>query len=232
MLPGTVHARLWKSMLHVPLPSSAARENVVMLAIECSKPDATNASNAHHKTMHLAASLRVRAAIHSPRHTSALHSTARQKSCPPPAASLACTIEPRSVWAGLAFPGVAPIVSAHDWQTAAANAIEPTKLPISELTQTTTRSPIRTSRRTNPWSMVIVLPVKSSAPAKTTRVRATPNTAPCISLLKGDAAVTSGAPTLISSTTATPTYAPASMLAIAYRGRLRAWPALVRASAH
>src|SRR5207253_9041645 len=69
------------------------------------------------------------------------------------------------------------------------------------------------------------------APAKTTRVRATPNTAPCISLLKGDAAVTSGAPTLISSTTATPTYAPASMLAIAYRGRLRAWFALVRASA-
>src|SRR6266702_2491417 len=79
--------------------------------------------------------------------------------------------------------------------------------------------------------MVIVLPVKNSAPAKTTKVRTTPNTAPCINLLKGDAAVTNGAPTLISNTTATPTYAPASMLAIAYRGRLRAWSALVRASA-
>jgi len=63
--------------------------------------------------------------------------------------------------------------------------------------------------------MVIVLPVNSSAPAKTTRISATPNTAPWMSLLNGDAAETSGAPTLIRSTTATPTYAPASMLAIA-----------------
>src|SRR6266511_3955572 len=150
MLPGTVHARLCQSMLHVPLPSSAASENVVMLAIECSKPDATNARSAHHRTMPFAASLRVLAAIHKPRHTRALHSTARQKSWAPPAASLPCTIEPSSACAGLAFPGVAPIVSAPDSLTAQANATEPTKLPTRELTHTIARSMIRTSRRSRP----------------------------------------------------------------------------------
>ena len=70
---------------------------MVTLAIECSKPEAMKASSAHQSTMSLAASDRVRAAIQRARQTRALHSTARQNSCGPEAASLAAVIVATSV---------------------------------------------------------------------------------------------------------------------------------------
>ena len=108
---------------------SAARANVVTLAIECSKPEPMNASSAHHSTTSLAASDLVRAAIHSARHTSALHSTARQNSCGPAAASLACDDRRDEV----VRPGRAIVPPA--WTTPA-NTIEPAMLPASDATST------------------------------------------------------------------------------------------------
>ncbi len=52
--------------------------------------------------------------------------------------------------------------------------------------------------------MYIALPVNSSAPAKTTRVRATPNTAPWTNLVAAEPDAANGPATLTSTTTATP----------------------------
>lgn len=63
------------------------------------------------------------------------------------------------------------------------------------------------------WVITIMLPVTSSPPANTTKVSATPNTAPMASFASGEPAATRGAPTLSSSTTAMPTKAPANAAA-------------------
>ena len=98
------------------------------LAIECSKPEPMNARSAHHRTASLAASDRVRAAIHSARHTSALHRTARQNSCGPARRPWPSTIVATSSAAG---PLIVPPAC-----TTAASASEPTKLPTSEAAST------------------------------------------------------------------------------------------------
>jgi hypothetical protein len=53
--------------------------------------------------------------------------------------------------------------------------------------------------------MTMTLPVKSSPPAKTMRVRARPKTAACTSFVNGEPAAARGAETLTRTTTATPT---------------------------
>src|SRR4051812_28172426 len=178
-------------------------ENKVAFAIECSNPDATNASNAHHNTTSFAASDFVRAAIHSARQTSMLQRTARQNSCGPVAASFAAVTDATSL-----APG--PPLNVPPALTNAANAIEPAMLPTSDAAHTARSSRTRTLDAATPCSITITLPVNSSAPANTTSVSATPNTAPWTSLAIGDAASTSGPVTETSSTTATPTKAPAS----------------------
>src|SRR3712207_7709993 len=79
-------------MLHTRLPARsdqsatpwrAASEKVVMLAIECSKPEPMKASSPHHRTANRAPSVAARVAIQTARETSALHRTARQNSCGP-----------------------------------------------------------------------------------------------------------------------------------------------------
>ena len=201
MLPGIVQARLRPSADQPIEPSRAASENVVALAIECSKPDPMNASSAHHTRASLAPSDRVRAAIHSARHTRALHSTARQNSCGPPAASFVVTIV--ATRSDAAPDNVPPA-----W-TAAASSNEPARLPASDATATAATRCGPVTPRHQPCSMNITLPVNSSAPAKITRVRASPNTAPWTSRAAPDPAATSGALTDTSNTIAKPTYTPA-----------------------
>src|SRR5919106_4452351 len=128
MLPGPVQARLRASAAQPIEPSRAPSENTVALATECSKPDPMKASRPHHRTASLAPSERVRAAIHSARHTSALHSTARQKSWVPLAASLAAVIEPTR-------PAPGPARVPPPW-TIAANATDPPRLPTRDATHT------------------------------------------------------------------------------------------------
>src|SRR5919199_1341821 len=176
-----------------------------MLATECSKPEATKASRAHHRTMSLAESLRVRVAIHRARHTSMLQSTERQKSCGPVAVSLALTRLAIMAAPGPGTPGLALVASVPPASTSQANPSEPTRLPINEAIQTAASSATVTAPAARPWSMYMTLPVKSSAPAKTTSVRATPNTAPETSLVAGDPVAASGPAVLTSRTTATPT---------------------------
>src|SRR5207253_3035137 len=77
-----------------------------------------------------------------------------------------------------------------------------------------------------PCSMYITFPVNSSAPAKTTRVRAMPNTDPCTSLVAEDFPAARGPATLSSRTTATPTKAPAKAAFTMYLGRRRTCCAL------
>ncbi len=60
-------------------------------------------------------------------------------------------------------------------------------------------------RRLMPCAITMTFPVNSSAPAKTTRVSATPKTAPWTSLVIGEPAAASGAETLTRSPTAIPT---------------------------
>ena len=139
----------------------------------------------------------VRAAIHSARQTSALHSTARQNSWGPDSASLAVTIDATSSAAG-------PLMVPPAW-TIAASAIEPTMLPTSDATSTAATLAGVVVARHQPCSITITLPVNSSAPANTTSVRAMPNTAPCTSLAAPEPRPTSGALTEISRTTAMPT---------------------------
>src|SRR5215217_3232099 len=201
MFPGTVHAKLRTNAPQPIEPSKPARAKVVALAIECSKPEAMNASSAHHSTASLAASDLVRAAIHRARQTRALHSTARQNSWGPAAASLEVAIDATRSWTG---PTAVPPAC-----TRPANTIEPAMLPANEATRTASTLTGDVVPRHQPCSMTMTLPVNSSAPAKTTRVRAMPNTPPCTSLAAGDSAATSGALTDSSSTMATPTYAPA-----------------------
>ncbi len=107
--------------------------------------------------------------------------------------------------------------------------MEPTRLPTSDATHTAMSWLMRTLRALRPWSMYMTLPVNSSAPAKTTRVRAIPNTAPCTSLVAAEPDAARGPATLTSSTTATPTYPPANAELNRYRGRRRTCSALVRA---
>src|SRR5215218_5493954 len=176
MFPGTVHAKLRTNAPQPIEPSKPARAKVVALAIECSKPEAMNASSAH-------------------------HSTARQNSWGPAAASLEVAIDATRSWTG---PTAVPPAC-----TRPANTIEPAMLPANEATRTASTLTGDVVPRHQPCSMTMTLPVNSSAPAKTTRVRAMPNTPPCTSLAAGDSAATSGALTDSSSTMATPTYAPA-----------------------
>src|SRR5919199_4880653 len=125
MLPGTVQARLRASCDHVPVWAKIPSPKIVMLATECSKPEATKASSAHHRTMSLAESLRVRVAIHSARQTSMLQSTERQKSCGPVAASLALTRLAIIAAPGPGTPGLALVASVPPALTSQANPSEP-----------------------------------------------------------------------------------------------------------
>src|SRR2546421_6613028 len=224
MLPGTVHTRFLARSAQDDVPWRAPRAKTVMLATECSKPEATKASNAHQSTTNLAASLRVRAAIHRARQTSMLHSTDRQNSCGPVRRFFDLMTLVISFAAG-------PVARVPPPYTRAANPIDPARLPTSEAIHTATSSLKLTLRVSNPCSITMALPVNSSAPANTTRVRATPKTSPCTSLAMGLPAVTSGAATLSNRTTATPTKAPARADDHMYRGRSRtsaafawAWP--------
>lgn len=84
--PGTVQARLRAKSPAVAELLSLPMPNIVMLAIECSKPAPMKPSNPHHSTANLAPSVLARTAIQMARQTSMSHGTARAKSCPPDAA--------------------------------------------------------------------------------------------------------------------------------------------------
>ncbi len=209
MFPGTVYTRFRPRSPHVPTPVIAASDRLVMLATEYSKPVATNASTAHHSTTSLAVSLAARVAIQSARHTSALQRTARRKSCPPARLVEPAASDSSARSSVVPEPGRAPVVSTPEASTKPASATDPTKLPARDAAHTRTTSTKVTRRANSPCSITIVLPVNSSAPANTTSTRAMPNTEPWTSDVNGWASATNGALTTRSSTTATPTYAPA-----------------------
>src|SRR3954463_8211775 len=150
MLPGTVHARFLASIDQVADPSNTPRANMVALAMECSKPEATKASRAHASTTSLAVSDRVLAAIQRARQTSMLHSTDRQNSWGPVAASFDAVIDATSLAPGPGSGGPPP-------GTRAANATEPATLPTSDATHTRARSTMRTRRAATPWAMTMTL---------------------------------------------------------------------------
>src|SRR5207302_11109695 len=109
-----------------------ATPKIVMLAIECSRPTAMKAIRHHQMSMTLAASLRVRAAIHTARQTSMLQASARQNSCAPGAAFLALTSDSMkaspgpSLPAGVLADSVPPALISHE------NASAPMMLPTSD----------------------------------------------------------------------------------------------------
>src|SRR5918911_4631579 len=127
-----VHSRLPARSDQSATPSRAASEKVVMLAIECSKPEPMKASSPHHRTANRAPSVAALVAIQTARQTSALHRTARQNSCGPVAAVLAATMPSSSTTAGDGPVGPADEPSTPLRCTAPAKAKEPTALPRRE----------------------------------------------------------------------------------------------------
>ena len=151
------------------------------LAIECSKPEPMKASSAHHSTTSLAASDRVRAAIHSARQTRALHSTARQNSCGPGGGVLGRGDRWRRGRGPGPVSGPAGVDDAGEARSSR-RCCRRARRPARRATSAGARV-----ARHQPCSITIALPVNSSAPANTTSVRAMPNTAAWTSLAAGGA---------------------------------------------
>src|SRR5947199_4307846 len=118
-----------------------------MFATLCSNPLPTKASSGHHSTTSFAASPLVRVAIHSARHTSMLHSTARANSCPPLAAFFAATIVCTYLPPGVPGSSVPPAC------TSSPNSTEPARLPASEVSHTRPRSTQPVRRSNSPYSI-------------------------------------------------------------------------------
>ena len=137
-----------------------------MLAIECSKPAEMKASRPHHRTMSLAPSLAARAAIHRARQTSMLQSTARMNSWPPVRLCLAVAMPARAALNTVTLPAGAPAVTIPEAFTSTAKPRAPTKLPTREATHTRATSTEDTFFRRKPCSMIMLLPVNSSAPGE------------------------------------------------------------------
>ena len=158
-----------------------------MLATLCSKP-APMKANRHQKiSTSRAPSLLVRAPIQTARQTRTLQSTPRTKSSSAGACIFAATVEAMKVLAG-ALP-IRPEAA-----TAPPSSIDPTRLPAKLTSQTLATEAAETVLERAPTTMVRLLPVNSSDPAKITSVSATPKEAPITVLVAGEPAPASGAP--------------------------------------
>src|SRR5215471_5061445 len=91
-----------------------------------------------------------------------------------------------------------------------ASSALPVRFPIQVQAQLAARSDRRVLPARVPKLKIMLLPVKSSAPANTTRVKATPKDAPITSFVAGEPAAARGAPIVNTRTTPIPTYIPAS----------------------
>src|SRR5690606_11392760 len=135
-----------------------------MLAIECSKPSATNAAIGGTIATTLSTTLRPAAAIQIARQTSTVHSAPRTKATSHGSAAFAAAT---SIALRATRPSPSRGVSARS--TSAARPAAPTRLPRQTRHQLRSSSPVPTL----PSAQAIasrLLPVNSSAPATTTMI--------------------------------------------------------------
>src|SRR5688572_25736215 len=142
-----------------------------MLATLCSKP-AVMKVNMHHQIIStFAASSLIRAAIHTPRHTSQFASTARHSSC-----SGGRFIFVLATFSTNALNG--SVSTTPDRTTITASSTLPTRLPTQVQPQLAINSFIDALRVSTPSVSTRLLPVNSSEPAKMTMVSAPPKQTP------------------------------------------------------
>ncbi len=158
-----------------------------MLAMLCSKPAPMKAKRHQKMRRSFATSSFVFAAIHTASVTRTLQRRPRKKSSEAGADILAALTFSTNSFMGEAEATPAATV-------AAARASEPARFPAKERSHTRSVSPQLTFRSSAPSVMTRLLPVKSSEPAKTTSVSATPKEAPMSAFVPGEAAAAMGAP--------------------------------------
>lgn len=186
-----------------------------MFAMTCSKPETTNAVMAMKMRAMRASSELTRTPIQTARHTSALQSNPRMSmssgSCAALPASTEVNMDSAAGWVRMT-----PEATIN-----AENTSEPMRFMRNIMIRVTVAGPRRIARMSVPWGRTIIAEVARSAPAKTTRVSAVPNTSPDTSLARPSPAANSGPATLSMTTMPTPIYAPPSSPARAKRPGVR-----------
>ena len=146
----------------------------------------------------------MRPAIHTPRHTIQLASTARHRSCSAGSVILVCTTLSTNALTGSAL-------KMPERTTITASSTLPSRLPTQVQPQLATRSRTEVLRVSTPRVSTRLLPVNNSDPAKMTMVSAPPKQTPMTGFTSAGKSFDSAPPMVKISTIAAPTYMPASI---------------------